>query len=152
VNAQLSGVDLTGALVEVARSGTARPQAAGHPGAQTHQTLLAILGAAARGGRRRDIARELGHALTRSGPYRHSTEELTPVRWPGTGADPAAAIPGIAAALATLVRPALWRQFVAGAASAYSLTPAAWQTLLAQAEAQTEARAYAPAVTEYSRR
>ena len=138
VNAQLSGVDLTGALVEVARSGTARPQAAGHPGVQTHQTLLAILGAAARSGRR-GVLRELGCALTRSGPYRHSTEELTPVRWPGTGADPAAAIPGIAAALATLVRPALWRQFVTGAASAYSLTPAAWQTLLAQAEAQAPA-------------
>jgi glutathione synthase/RimK-type ligase-like ATP-grasp enzyme len=158
VNAQLSGVDLTGALVEVARSGTARPQAAGRPGAQTHQTLLAILGAAAGGGRRRDIARELGYALTRSGPYRHSTEELTPVRWPGTGADPAAAIPVAAAALATLVRPALWRQFVTGAASAYSLTPAAWQTLLAQAEAQGQAQDQAqaqgqvPAATGYSRR
>jgi glutathione synthase/RimK-type ligase-like ATP-grasp enzyme len=139
VNAQLSGVDLTGALVEVARSGTARPQAAGHPAVQTHQTLLAILGAAARSGRRRDIARELVDALTRSGPYRDSTEELTPVRWPGAGTDPAASIPGIAAALATLVRPALWRQFVTGAAGAYSLTPAAWQTLLAQAETETEA-------------
>ena len=83
VNAQLSGVDLTGALVEVARSGTARPQAAGHPGVPTHQTLLAILGAAARSGRRRDVAREVGHVLARGGPYRHSTEELTPVRWPG---------------------------------------------------------------------
>jgi hypothetical protein len=157
VNAQLSGVDLIGALVEVARSGTAHPQAAGHPGVQTHQTLLAILGAAARGGRR-EVVRELGCVLTRSGPYRHSTEELTPVRWPGAGGDPAAAIPAVAAALATLVRPALWRQFVTGAASAYSLTPAAWQALLAQTETQaqsqagTQAQSYAQAATGHSPR
>ncbi|HEY2280270.1 MAG TPA: hypothetical protein VGI00_18075 [Streptosporangiaceae bacterium] len=145
VNAQLSGVDLTGALIEVARYGTARPQPTGQPGIQTHQALLAILGAAAGDGRRRNIARELGHALTRSGPYRHSIEELTPVRWPGTRADPAAAIPAIAAALATVVRPALWRQFVTGAASAYSLTPAAWQALLAEAEAEAQAQVQAEA-------
>jgi len=71
---------------------------------------------------------------------------------PGTPVDPAGAIPGVAAALATLVRPALWRQFVTGAASAYSLTPAAWQTLLAQAEAEAEAEGHAPAATEYSPR
>ncbi len=132
VNAHLSGVDLTGALIEVARSGTAAPQPAGHPGARTHQGLLAVLGAARVG--RRDVLRELAQALTRSGPYRHSTEELTPLRWPGTRADPAAAIPAAAAALATLIRPALWHQFVTGAASAYSLTPAAWQTLIAHAQ------------------
>jgi hypothetical protein len=47
---------------------------------------------------------------------------------------------------------------VTGAASAYSLTPAAWQTLLAQAEAQGQAQDQAqaqgqvPAATGYSRR
>src|SRR5262249_22589076 len=87
VNAFVSGVDLTGALVEVARSGTGTPQPPGNPGVRTHQALLAILGAA-RGGRRRDILRELLHALTRSGPYRHSIEELTPVHWAGTSVDP----------------------------------------------------------------
>ena len=155
-NAWRSGVDLTGALLDVARAGQPAAQLPGRPGVATHQLLLAILGAAARSGRRRDVARELGYALSRSGPYRHSTEELTPVRWPGAGADPAATIPAVAAALATMVRPALWRQFVSGAAGAYSLTPAAWQTLLAQAEAQAQAhvqaRAYVPAATGYSRR
>jgi hypothetical protein len=130
VNAFASGVDLAGALLEVATSGTAAPQPPGHPGVRTHQALLAVLGVAADGGRRRDVLRELASALTRSGHYRHSTEELTPVRWAGTGIDPVTAIPAAAASLATLVRPAAWRHFAAGATSAYSLTPAAWEALL----------------------
>jgi hypothetical protein len=133
-NAFVSGVDLTGALVEVARSGTAARQPPGNPGARTHQALLAILGVAADSGRRRDILRELLQALTRSGPYRHSIEELTPVRWPGTGVDPVTAIPAVAATLATLIRPTAWRHFAAGATSAYSLSPASWQALLETAQ------------------
>jgi glutathione synthase/RimK-type ligase-like ATP-grasp enzyme len=132
-NAFVSGVDLTGALVEVARSGTAAPQPPGNPGARTHQALLAILGVAD-SGRRRDILRELLQALTRSGPYRGGIEELTPVRWPGTGVDPVTVIPAVAATLATLIRPAAWRHFTAGATSAYSLGPAAWQALLETAQ------------------
>ena len=132
-NAFVSGVDLTGALVEVARSGTAAPQPPGNPGARTHQALLAILGVAD-SGRRRDIVRELLKALTRSGPYRGGIEELTPVRWPGTGVDPVTVIPAVAATLATLIRPAAWRHFTAGATSAYSLGPAAWQALLETAQ------------------
>ena len=132
-NAFVSGVDLTGALVEVARSGTAAPQPPGNPGARTHQALLAILGVAD-SGRRRDILRELLQALTRSGPYRGGIEELTPVRWPGTGVDPVTVIPAVAATLATLIRPAAWRHFTAGATSAYSLGPAAWQALLDTAQ------------------
>ena len=85
-------------------------------------------------GRRRDILRELLQALTRSGPYRHGIEELTPVRWPGTGVDPVTAIPAVAATLATLIRPAAWRHFAAGATSAYSLSPASWQALLEAAQ------------------
>jgi hypothetical protein len=130
-NAFMSGVDLTGALVEVAGSGTATRQPPGnHPGALTHQALLALLGVAARSGRRRDILRELLHALTRTAHYRHSTEELTPVRWAGAGVDPIAVIPPVAATLATLIRPAAWQHFAGGATSAYSLSPAAWQALL----------------------
>jgi hypothetical protein len=132
-NAFVSGVDLTGALVEVARSGTAAPQPPGNPGARTHQALLAVLGVAD-SGRRRDILRELLQALTRSGPYRGGIEELTPVRWPGTGVDPVTVIPAVAATLATLIRPAAWRHFTAGATSAYSLGSAAWQALLETAQ------------------
>jgi hypothetical protein len=135
VNAALSGVDLVGTLVEVAKSGTGTRQPPGTPGVRTHQASLGVLGAAAQTGRRRDILREVLHAVTRSGTYRHSVEELTPTRWAGAGADPVTVTPVVAAALATLVRPAAWRHFAASATSAYSLTPAAWRTLLDTAAA-----------------
>jgi glutathione synthase/RimK-type ligase-like ATP-grasp enzyme len=129
-NALASGVDLTGALVEVATSGTARPQPDGVPGARTHQLLLAVLGAAAQGGRRRDVARELAGAALRRGTYRGSREELTP-----GGGDLLAPVPVAVAALATLASPAAWRWFVGGSAGAYSLTPAAWGELTTTARA-----------------
>ena len=135
VNAALSGVDLAGTLVEVARQGTVTRQPSGTPGVRTHQALLALLGVAAQTGRRRAILRDLLHAVTRSGSYRHSAEELTPARWAGASADPVTAIPVVAAVLATLIRPAAWRHFAGGATSSYSLTPAAWQTLLDTAAA-----------------
>ncbi len=125
-NALACGVDLAGALVEVARSGSARsraPQPAAVPGARTHQLLLAVLGAAQQGGRR-DVARELVHAVLHRGEYRGSREELTPGR-----GDPLAPLPVTAIALATLIRPATWRYFVGGSAGAYSLTPAAWRQI-----------------------
>jgi biotin carboxylase len=126
VNALACGVDLTGALVEVARSGSARsraPQPAAVPGARTHQLLLAVLGAAQQG-RRRDVARELVHAVLHRGEYRGSREELTPGR-----GDLLAPLPVTAIALATLIRPDAWRYFVGGSAGAYSLTPAAWRQI-----------------------
>jgi glutathione synthase/RimK-type ligase-like ATP-grasp enzyme len=131
VNALRSGVDLAGALVEVARSGSTAPQPAGTPDVRTHQLLLAVLGAAQQGGRRRDVLRTLGQAVAHRQAYRGSTEELTPVR--GTGRlsrlDPLATVPVTAATLATLIRPAAWRYFTAGATSAYALTSAAWREL-----------------------
>jgi hypothetical protein len=121
VNAYRSGVDLVGALVDAARGGTAEPQPAGQPGVQTHQLLLAVLGAAQHGGRRRDVARQLAAALSGRDGFRASTEELTPLRH-----DPRTAVPVAIAALATLIRPAAWRHFTSGSVGAYALTPAAW--------------------------
>ena len=123
VNALVSGVDLTRALVEVARSGTSRPQPPGQPGVRTHQLLLAILGAAQHGGRR-GVARELRDALLHRGDYRGSREELTP-----GGGDLLAGVPVTLTALATLARPAAWRSFTRSGIGAYSLTPAAWEEL-----------------------
>jgi glutathione synthase/RimK-type ligase-like ATP-grasp enzyme len=138
-NALASGVDLTGALVEVAMagapkpgaagSGPVRPQPDGGAGARTHQLLLAVLGAA-QGGRRRDVARELAGAARRRGTYRGSQEELTP-----GGGDLLAPVPVAVAALATLISPPAWRRFVGGSAGAYSLTPAAWDELTTTARA-----------------
>jgi hypothetical protein len=126
LNALACGVDLAGALLEVARHGSAQsiePQPAAAPGARTHQLLLAVLGAAQQGGRR-DVARELTRAVLHRGEYRGSREELTPGR-----GDPLAPLPVTVTALATLIRPAAWRHFVGGSAGAYSLTPAAWSEL-----------------------
>jgi glutathione synthase/RimK-type ligase-like ATP-grasp enzyme len=132
-NALASGVDLTGALVEVARSGSSRvPRPTAAPGARTHQLLLAVLGAAHQGGRRA-VARELVHAVLHRGEYRGSREELTPGR-----GDPLAPLPVVVIALATLIRPEVWRRFVGGSAGAYSLTPAAWRQIRRAANGESE--------------
>ena len=124
-NAWRSGVDLVGALVDVGRGGVPDAQPPGRPGVATHQLLLAVLGAAARGHARRAVAAEIWAALTHSGPYRGSTEELTPVR-----GDPPAPLPVVVATAMTLARPALWRLLASGSVADYALTPAGWEILL----------------------
>jgi len=124
-NAWRSGVDLTGAMLHVARGGVPAAQLAGRPGVSTHQLLLAVLGAGAGGRGRRGAVAEILAALARAGSYRGSAEELTPVR-----GDPLAAVPVLVATLALLIRPALWRRLSGGAVADYALTPAGWQSLL----------------------
>jgi hypothetical protein len=124
-NAWRSGVDLVGALVDVARGGVPDAQPPGRPGVATHQLLLAVLAAGAQGRGRRGAAAEIWAALTHSGHYRGSVEELTPVR-----GDPRAALPVVMAAAMMLARPALWRVLAAGSVAGYALTPAGWDTLL----------------------
>jgi biotin carboxylase len=128
VNAFRSGVDLPGALVEVARCGTASPQPPGRPGVRTHQLVLAVLGAAQHGGTRRAVAAELARALTGRGEYRGSTEELTPSR-----GDPVTLGPPALAVAATLCWPPAGRRLTSGGVGAYALTPAAWQLITDQA-------------------
>lgn len=123
VNALVSGVDLARAMVEVACSGTSRPQPPGRPGARTHQLLLALLAAAPHGGRR-GVARELRDGVLHRGDYRGSREELTP-----GGGDLLAGLPAALTAAATLVRPAAWRYLTGGSTGAYSLSPGAWEEL-----------------------
>jgi hypothetical protein len=142
VNALACGVDLAGALVEVARHGSGRPQPTAVPGARTHQLLLAVLGAAQQGGRP-DVARELVHAVLHRGDYRGSREELTPGR-----GDPLAPLPVTVTTLATLIRPAAWRHFVGGSAGAYSLTPAAWRKIRQAADGGPGAGAPGPPSSE----
>ena len=124
-NAWRSGVDLTGALLDVACGGKPAPQPPARPGVATHQLLLALLATGADGRGRRGLAAELLAALAHSGEYRGSAEELTPVR-----RDPLAAVPALLAALAMLVRPALWNWFASGSVADYALTPAGWDSLL----------------------
>jgi hypothetical protein len=138
-NAWRSGVDLVGALVDVARGGVPDAQLPGRPGVATHQLLLAVLGAGAQGRGRRGVAAEIWAALTRSGPYRGSVEELTPVR-----GDPRASLPVVVATAMTLARPALWRLLASGSVTGYALTPAGWDSLLSTPPAQPRAPAGIP--------
>jgi hypothetical protein len=124
-NAWRSGVDLAGALLDVARAGSPRAQPPGRPGVRTHQLLLAVLGAGADDRGRRGVAAEILGALAHAGSYRRSAEELTPVR-----GDPLAAVPVLAVATALLIRPALWRRLTTGSVASYALTPAGWDQLL----------------------
>jgi len=130
-NAQRAGVDLVAALLDVSlgRAAAAAPSGPGRPGVRTHQLLLAVLGAAERGGRAA-VLRELARAAARRGPYAGSREELTPLR-----GDPRAALPVLLASAAVLARPAAGRWFSDGAVAGYALTPQAWRQIVAGAAA-----------------
>lgn len=123
VNAYLSGVDLVGAMVEIARTGTARVREPRHADVRTHQFVLALFEAARRGGRIA-AAREVWRAGTGRADYRGGTEELEPVR-----GDPQAAAFQAALVLAVLARPAVWRRLAGGSVEAYALTPDAWRSI-----------------------
>ena len=127
VNAYLSGVDLVGAMVEIARTGTAPAREPRRTGVRTHQFLLALFEAARRGGRVA-VAREVWRAGTRRADYRGGTEELEPSR-----GDPPAAAFQAALVLAVLTRPALWQRLAGGSIEAYALTPDAWRRITERA-------------------
>jgi predicted ATP-grasp superfamily ATP-dependent carboligase len=133
VNAQLAGVDLVGAMLELAQGGHPPTLPTGRAGVRSRQLLLSVLGAAERGNRRA-VLRELVAALRGYGPYKNAVEELTPV-----GNDPIAAVPPVLAVLATLISPSLCRLFHKGATGPYALTPDAWRKILAASEQQADA-------------
>jgi hypothetical protein len=124
-NAYLSGVDLVGAMLELATGDSPTPQPEGQTGIATHQLLLAVLGAAQRGGDRRAILTELFDAARRINDYRDSTEELTPA-----AGDHATLIPLGLAATATLAEPKSWRWFASGSVSNYALRAEGWQQII----------------------
>lgn len=123
-NAFFAGVDLVGPMLELAQGGTPSAQPSGHAGVRTHQLLLAVLGAASRGGGRRAVVHELVAAARRADDYGDSREELTPIR-----GDLRAATPIFLAAGALLVRPSAWTVFTAGSVKSYSLSAEGWALL-----------------------
>jgi len=125
-NAWRAGVDLVGALLDVAVGASPPPaQVPGRRGVATHQLLLAVLGAAQHQHKRGAVLAELAAALCHRGSYAGSREELTPLRH-----DLRTAVPVAAAAAATLALPSAWRWFSSGAVTNYALTPAAWRQIL----------------------
>jgi hypothetical protein len=131
-NALAAGVDLVGAMLGIAEGKTTAEQRPGHPGVRTHQTLIAVLGAAAQKGTRRAVVAEAYEAMFSRGVYSASREELTPL-----AGDPIAALPVVAALATTLVRPRLWRMFHTGAVGPYAVTAEAWNMIMADAEGTT---------------
>jgi hypothetical protein len=128
-NAWRSGIDLVDVMLRISVGESPTPIPPGRTGVRTHQLLLAVLAAAARG--RAAVFGELRDAARGRGPYLDSDEELTPLR-----ADPLAGVPLGVASIATLVHPRAWRKFATGAVSNYALTPRGWQSII-QAAAST---------------
>lgn len=142
-NAYLSGVDLVGPMIELATGGHPSIQPEAEAGVETHQLLLAVLGAAQHG-RRRDVVSELVHAASRSHDYRRSAEELTP-----TAHDMESIVPLAMATAATLVAPRSWSWFATGSVSNYALTEQGWNEIL---HANPTARRHRPNPTTEVRR
>jgi ATP-grasp domain len=128
-NALAAGVDLVAAMLDVAGDAPAQERSSGGAGVRTRQTLLAILGAAEQQGTRGAVLREAFDSIFARGDYAGSVEELTPV-----AGDPVAAVPVVAALVASLIHPPLWRKFHAGAVGPYAVTPEAWKEILAGAD------------------
>jgi predicted ATP-grasp superfamily ATP-dependent carboligase len=128
-NALAAGVDLVAAMLDVAGNAPAQERSSGGAGVRTRQTLLAILGAAEQQGARSAVLREAFNAIFARGDYAGSVEELTPV-----AGDPVAVVPVVAALVASLIHPPLWRKFHAGAVGPYAVTPEAWNEILAAAD------------------
>jgi predicted ATP-grasp superfamily ATP-dependent carboligase len=126
INAWLSGVDLPGALLRISLGETPPTQPAGREGVVTRLGLMALLDAARRRNRRRDVLREIALLATGSGRYRGALEELVPLK-----TDPWCAIP-LGVVVARLLRaPKAAAQFSETTVAAYSLTPAAIHRLRA---------------------
>jgi predicted ATP-grasp superfamily ATP-dependent carboligase len=123
-NALAAGTDMVSALLAVAMGTHPVTTPPSRAGVRTHQFLMALLGTAQRTGRRRSVLAEIVRRVWRRGVYADSTEELLP--WRG---DRRTVILPVAAALATLIRPSLWRTFTDGAVTRYALTAQGWRQL-----------------------
>jgi glutathione synthase/RimK-type ligase-like ATP-grasp enzyme len=123
-NALAAGNDLVSALLAVAMGTRPVPAPPSRSGVRTHQFLMALLGAAQRSGRRRSVWDEIVRCLRGQGVYAQSSEELLPSK-----GDRRTVILPVAAAVATLVRPSMWRAFTDGAVARYALTAPGWRQL-----------------------
>jgi hypothetical protein len=130
-NARRAGVDLVGALLEVALGRGPEAQPVGRAGVATHQLVLAVLGAAQFARGRRGVLRELTEAARHVGSYAGSVEELTPLHH-----DLRAVVPVVGAAVLTLLRPQTWRFFSSGAVESYALDPEGWDAILRARDAR----------------
>jgi predicted ATP-grasp superfamily ATP-dependent carboligase len=105
MHALLAGHDLLNLLLQMTRGASLEPLPAGRTGVRTHLALQALLGCAMRIRSRLELLRECRHLLTRTGIYRCSQEELTPLRidWPSV-------TPVLFTAACLLIRPGAAQQ------------------------------------------
>ena len=104
-NALAAGVDLVAAMLDVAGDVPARERSPGGAGVRTRRRCSRSSGPP------NSAAREAPSFAKRSmlfarGDYAGSVEELTPI-----AGDPVAAVPVVAALVASLIHPPLWRKF-----------------------------------------
>jgi predicted ATP-grasp superfamily ATP-dependent carboligase len=92
MSAYLAGLDLVGLLLRLSLGEAPAGLPESSDGVQSHLSMQALLGCAARGGTRRDLIMECWRLATGGGPYAGSTEELTPVRLDWISAVPLAMI------------------------------------------------------------
>ena len=118
-NAAASGVNIPELQVRLTLGEPLPPSPRrGRAGIRTHGTIALLLGAAARRPKRRAVLAELGRALVRSGSYRGSTEQLTPII-----RDPPS-LAALAFIVARLLASPAGAQDLAGAAvERYAITP-----------------------------
>jgi predicted ATP-grasp superfamily ATP-dependent carboligase len=124
MNAYRAGVDLVGLLLRISlgEAPAALPEA--REGVLTHLAMQALLGCGARGGTRRDIARECVRLFANSGPYAGSSEELTPVK-----ADWISAVPLAVTAALLLASPKSAIKLARGGFGAHLLDLASIRTI-----------------------
>ena len=92
MSAYLAGLDLVGLLLRLSLGEAPAALPESRNGIQSHLSMQALLGCAARGGTRRDLIMECWRLATGGGPYAGSTEELMPVRLDWISAVPLAMI------------------------------------------------------------
>lgn len=124
INAWFDGVDLVGAMLDLAQGAAPRAQNPAGGDVRTHQLLLAVLGAAQHGKGRSGVWAELRDGISHRGEYKESREELAQLR-----GDPLSAIPLVMASVATMIRPDAYRWFTSGSVSNYALTADAWRLI-----------------------
>jgi glutathione synthase/RimK-type ligase-like ATP-grasp enzyme len=122
-NAWRSGTDLVAAMLDISIGRHPEFQAAGREQVATHQLLLAVLAAAACG--RRAVLDEVLSAVRRTGGYRGSAEELTPI-----SGDWRAAVPVAVAVMAGIIGPKAAHSLARGTVQNYALSPDGWRALL----------------------
>ena len=120
-NAAASGVDIPDLQVRLTLGERlSSPPRVGRPGVLTHGTLALLLGTAARDEGRRALLAQLRDSAFHRRVYRHSAEQLTPIR-----RDPPSLGPLALVAAQLLLSPRRAAHIAASAVGSYSVTPAA---------------------------